>query len=580
MDRRSFLRSVGVTAAGTAVAASSSSAADITSSPAAGGSPQFSSPLNNNRQRILSSDLSPWAPSSGQWDVHTINHLYRRAGFGATQAEIKAASGKTPSQVVDALLDDSIPMRPTIPPLPSYSDDKSQPPAWLHVSPLVYNNSTVEMNDYSFANMKIRSHWAVQMNQPEVMLREKMTLFWMNHFVVEAKKVYFPQMMYNFLTYFRQNPWGNFKKMVSDVTTMPAMLYYLDGILNVKQAPNENYAREVQELFTMGVYYKNDVTKPNYTQADVEAVAHALSGWTVDSGAPAPNVLPAFYDVTRHDASRQMIYDTTPRQYNLKAANAPNTTEKDLFDHMFEMRGDQIAWYICSKLYQFFVYHDISGDSEKAIIDAMAVTFKNSNWEIKPVLAELLKSAHFFDEANIGAGIKSPYDHLIGLLRTFDIPIDELGGGTLFNYAVGGSQVLLDPPNVKGWPGHHAWISTTTLPYRDVIQAALAGNTGTLPTLGGVDGYSVSNTYPSILLPDILTWAKQLTNFSGVFDDFVKEMATYLCAHVPSDTVLNTVVKNGYPAGYEWASLNDAIKIPILHILLTRIMSLADFQLS
>src|SRR5437868_6912716 len=120
-----------------------------------------------------------------------------------------------------------------------------------------------------------------------------------------------------------------------------------------------------------------------------------------------------------------------------------------------------------------------------------------SNWELKPVLSALFKSAHFYDEANIGAGIKSPYDYLVGLVRSFDIPIPEadpagkgeLTMGTLYVYALSGSQELLNPPNVKGWPGYHNWLSVTTLPNRNVFSYALAFN-GQIPVLGATtDGY-------------------------------------------------------------------------------------------
>ncbi|MDP4237575.1 MAG: DUF1800 family protein, partial [Bacteroidota bacterium] len=350
MDRRLFLKSLGVTAAGAAISEASDSFA--TTHVASGIPSEHLRQPSRSRETIASSDLSPWNPSTTQpWDVHTINHLYRRAGFGATLGEIYAITRgivvQTPSQVVDNLLRDSLLLQPTVPPIPGNADDgktPSLPPAWLRVPPYVYNDPIKIQTDYANANMKIRSHWTVQMNQPEVMLREKLVLFWMNHFVVEAKKVYYPQSMYSLLTYFRQNAWGNFKKMVSDVTISPAMLIYLDGVLNAGSAPNENYARELQELFTMGVVDKNG--NPNYTQDDVEGIAHALTGWTVDAQAPPPDVLPSKYEVTRHDSSFQKIYDGVKRQYNLTASGA--SMDMDLIDHIFDQRGDQIAWYICS----------------------------------------------------------------------------------------------------------------------------------------------------------------------------------------------------------------------------------------
>lgn len=562
MDRRSFLKSVGVTAAGTAVAASSDSFA---AGPTPGLPPLFFSNGNRDRRRITSTDLTPWSPSSSQpWDVHTINHLYRRAGFGATLAEIAAASGKTPSQVVDALLDDNLLKGNKLPADPQNSDK------WLHVPPYLgtdLGQQIAQQSLYYSANMDIRTQWTVLMNQPDVMLREKMSLFWMNHFVIEAtKKVYYPQMVYNFLSYFRQNAWGNFKKMVSDVTVSPAMLIYLDGIYNQGLAPNENYARELQELFTLGVVDKDG--KANYTQADVEGVAHALTGWTVDATAPAPNVLPAKYDVNRHDSSFQKIYDGVNRQYNLTASGA--SMDMDLIDHIFDQRGDQIAWYICSKLYQFFVYHDITQKPEKDIIDAMAATFKQGNWELKPVLSQLLKSAHFFDEANIGAGIKSPYEHLLGMIRTFTIQIDINASTSLYYYALAGSQELLDPPNVKGWPGYHSWISTTTLPYRNSVQTLLIS--GAMPGIGGGT--------PVNLPADMLGWSKQLASYdSGTFDEVINELANYLCAHLPSATAIK-YVKSPFPAGYEWGILTDQVKVGTIRTLINRIMLLADYQLS
>lgn len=575
-DRRTFLK-IGGFIGPAAVSSDSFGAGAHSDLP-----PQFLS-NGSNRQRVTSADLSPWVPSGSQpWDVHTINHLYRRTGFGATLSEINAASGKTPAQVIDALLDDTLLTGAKLPADPRYADQWMQVPPYLGTD--LYLTAR-QQTTYFNAAMEMRRHWTVQMSQPDRMMREKMTLFWMDHFVIEARKVNYPVCTYNYLTYFRKNAWGNFKKIASDVTTFSAMLIYLDGILNAGAAPNENYARELQELFLMGIFDKDG--KPNYTQADVEGIAHVLTGWTVDVTAQAPNVLPAVYNTGLHDSSKQIIYDGIPRQYNLTASGA--SMEKDIIDHIFDRRGDQTAWYICSKLYQYFVYHDISGDSERAVITEMADLLKTSNWEFKPVLTKLLNSAHFFDEANIGAQIKSPYEHIIGLLRPFDIQLPEntpsgqgeLTAGTLYYYARAGSQELLDPPNVKGWPGYHTWISATTLPYRGTyIQTSLLIS-GNLPTMG-VDGYG-ENHYP-VFLPDgmIISWGKQFTNYAGTFDDLVKEMAAYLCAHTPSAKALKYVRSKFFPnISYEWSdpTITDTERVGILRQLANEIMLLADYQL-
>ncbi|MEI8135615.1 MAG: DUF1800 domain-containing protein [bacterium] len=583
MDRRSFLRTAGLTSAGVAISSTESFAADALHSPRINlPPPQFQASTSRDRLKIQSDDLTPWAPSTAQpWDAHTIGHLYRRAGFGATLAEIAAAKLKSPSEVVDALLNDSLLSKK--PADPRYSKAPASTP-WLGVAPYVgtdYTKQQQQQSNYYTANMEIRRHWFVQLVQPEVMLRERLTMFWMNHFVVESKKVYYPQLMYSYLGYIREHAWGNFKKMVSDISIHPAMLIYLDGIYNAGTSPNENYARELQELFAIGVTDKDG--KANYSQYDVEAVAAALTGWTIDA---SQATLPAVYDKTRHNSSLQKIYDGTARQYNLTASGA--SMDKDLIDQIFDQRGDQIAWYICSKLYQQFVYHDISGSSERAVIQAMATLFKNSNWELKPVLSALLKSAHFFDEANIGCQIKSPFDYLMTMVRGFGIPIPEndpngageLTLGSLYVYALSGSQELLDPPNVKGWPGYHNWLSVTTLPNRNVASYALAFN-GSLPVLGPTtDGYG--NPFkPVTLTNDMVTnWGKQFVNYSGTFDDILKEVATFLCAQPPSATAL-AYIKAKFPVQtYEWPLLNDALKQVALRVMAASIMQLADYQLS
>ena len=570
MDRRSFLKSISTNTDAGAISAELTNSKHPISHPIE----ESSSRTSNFRNRFgIESTLAPWSPSTAQpWDVHTVNHLFRRGGFGATIGEIKAAIKKSPSEVVDSLLDESLLTRPTVPAIPSYSDSPN-PPGWLHVPPYFYTDFPTLNKDYMNANLKIRSHWTVQMAQPEVMLREKMTLFWMNHFVIEAKKIHFPQMSYYFLTYMRRNAWGNFKQMVKDVTTMPGMLQYLDGVLNVGTAPNENYARELLELFMMGVLDKNG--NPNYTQDDIEAVAHVLTGWTVDTGSPPPDVLQAMYAVNLHDSSLQKIFDSNKRQYNLAAANEP--MDQDLIDHIFEKRGDQIAWFICSKLYQHFVYHEITTDAEKVIIQQLAEVFK-VNWSIKEVLALLLKSEHFFDEANIGSQIKSPYEYQVGLLRSFNIPIDELSAGTLYFYAFASSQVLLDPPNVKGWPGYHNWISTATLPFRNSVIATQLFVTQHLAA-EGADGYG--NNHTSIDLWDfmVLQWGQQFANYSGTFDSLLAEIATYLCAHTPSLKALAYIKSKLPPNTYEWTALKDAEKISPLRSIAKEILLLADYQL-
>lgn len=553
MDRRSFLRSVTGTQE---------------TSPVSDGM-LYASTGNRNRSKITST-LSPWTPNPNQpWDTHTINHLYRRAGFGATLSEIAAAKTLTPSQVVDALLDNALLSGANIPEDPYKAD------TWLHVGPYLgadYDKQLQQQQSYSYANFEIRRDWTVQMAKENTMLREKLSLFWMNHFVIESIKVYYPQMMYRYLDYMRKNAWGNFKQMVKDVTIQPGMLIYLDGVQSYRTLPNENYARELLELFVVGVSDKDG--NHTYTESDIREIAKAITGYRIRYDAPSPDVLPSYYEVNQHDATFKTIFGVK-KPWGLASAGVAD----DVIDLIFEKKADTIAWYICSKLYQFFVYSDISGSAERAIIDAMAATFKNSNWELKPVLSQLFKSEHFFDEANIGAGIKSPYEYSLGLIRHFDIMPDRLQSGTLYYYSAAGGQVLLDPPNVKGWPGYRTWISTTTLPYRNIAMVGQLLVSKSIPAYGS-DGYG--NSHKAIQLSDaaIGAWAKKFPSYSTSYYAFFDELCDFLCAQPPSQKVKDYVLAKVALKDYEWLLLGDTEKTVVVRGLVGGIMLLADYQLS
>ena len=489
-------------------------------------------------------------------------------------AEITAAALLTPGQAVDALLDNSLTTGSNLPQLPANSDQ------WLQKTPYLgsdYTQQVAQQTFYANAMMSIRTWWTKLMADSKTMMRERMVLYWANHFVVEESKVYYPQMMYNYLDYFRRNPWGNFKQMVKDVTVMPAMLVYLDGQYNVAVAPNENYARELMELFTLGIL--DQTGNPNYTQEDVEAMAKALTGWSINTPASPPNVLPAQFNVNNHDSTFKAIFTTTKQNFGLAASGDPSTV--DVIDWLFNQRGTDIAYFICSGLYQAFVYHDTSSADAQAIITGMAQTFQNGNWELKPVLQQLLKSQHFFDSANIGAAIKAPYDYMVGMLRSFNITIDETNAGTLYYYGYyDGDQQLLDPPNVKGWPGYHTWISTTTLPARnDTFAGPLINNSTGIGGIGANGFTGVTNGGFLMADAQVTAWAKQFPNYSGQYDAFLNDVATFMCPFVPDKTVLDNRIRSKFSNYYEWPSLSDSDKLSPIRIIMYQMMLLANYQL-
>jgi uncharacterized protein (DUF1800 family) len=260
------------------------------------------------------------------------------------------------------------------------------------------------------------------------------------------------------------------------------MLIYLDGYKNKKigntKQINENYARELMELFTCGVLDWNN--NPNYTENDVLEAARSLSGWTI-SPSTHPDATERSSRVGRSGLFLQTNWDSGSKTFMGKTGNWRYT---DIISILFSERSDQIALYICEKIYRAFVY-DIP---DRVIIRALADDFKK-DWEIKPMLLRLLKSAHFFDKVNIGAMYKSPVDYILGSLHMMnithipDFALNEVSrfNRDIYNRLTSLGQSIFNPPNVKGWPGGRSWVSTSTISQRhkfmiDIINGTISFN--------------------------------------------------------------------------------------------------------
>ncbi len=523
----------------------------------------------------ITSTLAPWSPNANEpWNVNRVNHLYRRAGFGATPAEVTSALGASHSSVVDALLADVNLSAAKLPAKPRYHED------WLTVKPLLSGTQSdfnAQALRYYYAHQAIRRQWAEAMFEPSTMLREKMVLFWMNHFVIESTKVYYPQTTYRYMEMLRKNAWGNFKQMVKDVTIQPAMLIYLDGYVSYRGRPNENYARELLELFTTGVHDKNG--NPNYTETDVKEIARSLTGYTLDVTGEGENVMGAVYNVVAHDASFKQPFGAPKKNYGLASSGAAVV---DVIDLIFEHRAEQIAWYMATKLYSNFIYHSPSTPAELTVVQEIADLLRSSNWEMKPVLKAILTSAHFYDAANIGAGIKSPIEYIVGALRAFGLnDVNDLQAGTITVYAAALEQTLLDPPNVKGWLGGRTWASTTTLPLRNTYYATQLLVLKQLAPSGGT-GYD-GELNQAIPFDDaaLLAWAKGFSKFNKTFDEFFTELASFISPTMPSEKVKTTLILPKLPPNYyEWPSLPETDRIAPLRTMIRELMLLAEFQLN
>lgn len=366
-------------------------------------------------------------------------HLLRRTGFGASALQINALTGANASDVVDNIVDAALDTETTpVPPEPVWANE------------FVPINGTQEEVDAFIQNNimwlnELQDEWLSTMIS--VGFRERMTLFWQNHFVTQYDDYFIAMHSYRYLRLLREHALGNLKDFVHAIGTDPAMLKYLDGDVNRNLEPNENYGRELLELFTMSPKDKDG--NDNYSQADIEEIARALTGWVIDYLNHTTVFVPSRFD----DGEKTFFGRTGSFGYD------------DVIDIIFEERGAQTAYFVCEKLYREFVYAVPDPD----IVEQLATELIANNFEIASVVRILLKSAHFFDAQLAGSHIKSPIDLLAGMPNEVMVSPNLETVGFLKAVASFLEQNLLNPPNVAGWPGYRSWVSTTSLPIRWLV---------------------------------------------------------------------------------------------------------------
>jgi len=279
--------------------------------------------------------------------------------------------------------------------------------------------------------------WLSEMINSEAQMREKMSLFWHGHFACRVINIYFQQQLLNTI---RENALGNFGDLLREVSKSPAMLSFLNNQQNKKQHPNENFAREVMELFTMG--------RGNYSEEDVKESARAFTGWG--------------FNLKGEFVERPFLHDNGSKTFLGKTGNFDGD---DIIDILLEQR--QTAKFITQKIYKYFV--NDKPDSEK--IELLANSFYESNYDIKKLLTEIYTSDWFYNDKNVGTHIKSPVELLVGIRRLLPMELDKPEVQLLFQRALG--QILFYPPNVAGWPGGKNWIDSSALMLRMRIPQIL-----------------------------------------------------------------------------------------------------------
>ncbi|PJJ48562.1 DUF1800 domain-containing protein [Hymenobacter chitinivorans] len=415
------------------------------------------------------------APYTGTWGYEQAAHLLRRTLFGPTRTEIVTAAGRSLTQVVNDLL--TVPAAPA-PPVNVSATDTSVAIGSTWVT------QPFDQNFESVRRSSLRAWWLGQMLTQNLSLVEKMTLFWHNHFVIEFGDINDARHAYQYTALLRQHALGNIKQLAKDVTVNAAMLRYLNGNQSTASAPNENYGRELLELFTVGkgplIGAGNYTT---YTEADVQAAARVLTGWRDNQA-----TISSYYTASRHDTGTKVF---SAAFGNATIPNGGDQEYKTLIDLIFNQ--PETARFLVRKLYRWLVYYVIDATTEQNVIEPLAQLLIQNGYNVAPVLRTLLSSEHFYDAVNMGCLIKSPLDFTLTVGRQLQItfppasnPVAQYGMWDYLNSLTNLQQQLVgDPPNVAGWAAYYQtpqyyemWINAVTLPRRNQFTDQMISTTG------------------------------------------------------------------------------------------------------
>ncbi len=424
----------------------------------------------------LSVQLSPQSttgasitPYSGEWTLKTAAHLLRRTIYAPRLDEIKLIYSKGLNSAVDYLIKTQ-----SIPPPPLKHKEGTD--EGVELGKTWINSPYVGLT--KFRGQSLDGWYYMNLMKSRTNLQDRMVFFWLNYFGISylSKDA---RAMYSYLRLYQEMAVGNFKTMIQRIAVEPAMLDFLDGHTNHKSNPNENFARELMELFTIQKgeqVAQGDYT--NYTEQDVVALARALTGWRnykfeyADDNTPVAS----YFDSNAHDTGDKQL---SHRFNNAVIKNGGANEYKEVIHIIFQQ--DETSRAFCRELYRYFMFHEITDEVETEVIEPLAATLRANNFEIQPVLKELFTSAHFYAGTVRGAIIKNPHDFLTSLLRPFkEYQHIDLGlnrsyeqGARYKGYSDELNLEYLNSPTVSGWKAYcdaplyyRHWISPSLLQRR------------------------------------------------------------------------------------------------------------------
>ncbi len=492
-------------------------------------------------------------PYTGTWGYEQAAHLLRRSMFGPNYAQIKSVVNQGKEATLDELF---TPLPLPGPPINvSFEEDPNVPigETWIN-APYVQ-----EINLFGYRYRSLHA-WTINNHLEEgISIREKMVAFWNNHFGMG--NVNDPKFRYHYNNLYREYATGNFKELIQKITINPAMLRFLNGNQNSKNAPNENYARELLELFTIG---KGPQIAPgdytNYTEDDVIEIAKVLTGWR-DRGYRSMNA-----DVEISSIFRPNRHHTGDKQLSEHFGSVVISDQGDqeyltLIDIIFAQA--EVARFICRKFYRWFVYYIIDDNAEVNVIEPMAELLIENDFETEPVLRALLNSEHFYDAINLGPMIKNPLDFIISALKVPAIVFpDDLEKKYFVQQRTYSLMRIMEmdyynSPSVAGWKAYYQepsfyriWINSTTLQVRMQFTDKLT-----------TTGYTFSG-FRLVLNPlDFIATIDNPTDPNSVVEEFAKILFPQPITD-DQKLILKEILIPGLP-DYEWGvEYNDYLDYP------------------
>ncbi len=371
--------------------------------------------------------LAPALAAAKGIGAEGARHLLQRAGFGAPDSEVQAFASLDRSEAVDRLLREARREASVAP--PALVDEPFTP--YYRIRGMSAEERMAAQQELRREGFELRGWWLREMLATPSPLTERMTLFWHNHFATSQQKVRSAQLMYRQNVLLRREALGNFATLLRAVARDPAMLVYLDNAGSRRQAPNENFAREVMELFTLG--------EGRYGERDVKEAARAFTGWSIDRDSGEFMLRRAW-----HDGGEKSILG--------KSGRLDGDAVLDIL-----LARPETGEFVASKLWRELV----SPVPDPVEVKRWGALFRDAGYEVKPLLRAILTSDAFWAEENRASLIKSPVDLVVGTMRTYEMAPVDLRPAVFACAALG--QNLFSPPNVKGWPGGEAWITSSTL---------------------------------------------------------------------------------------------------------------------